>query len=556
MPATPTRPRSPARPRRAAAAFVGLVLVLLLAIAGPANAHATLVAADPPDRARLDESPAQVRLTFSEQVSASLGGVRVVDHDGTRVDRGAVRAAGAEVTVDLAPSLPDGTYVVTYRVVSADGHPVRGSSVFAVGEAAVDESVARQAGGGSGDRAWELIGDAGRGMAYGGTLLAAGGVLFLLFAHRDGAERGRLRRVAGFAALLGAAGALVALPVQAALGTGKGAGALFEAGVLSAVLGDGVGLALGLCLGGLLGALILLQRNRVAAASFAAIAAASFAATGHTRVGDLAAVATIADAVHLVVVAVWGGGVVFLWLTLRSRHRADPTPDPVDTASVVLRFSSLATITVLAAGITGGFLAWEEVRSLHALTSTWYGQLLLAKTAAVTLVAGIGAYNHFRLLPALRQGKARAALARLRSTVRLEALLLVVVIGVTSVLVLVTPGRTAADGGPVERIIDLGDVGSVQLVVAPAQAGFNQIHLYTFDPEGRPVDLAESIELELSLPAADIGPLVRTATRAGPAHAQLNGDDLAIAGRWEITVRLRTDRFNEATGTAEVPVAG
>jgi copper transport protein len=122
--------------------------------------------------------------------------------------------------------------------------------------------------------------------------------------------------------------------------------------------------------------------------------------------------------------------------------------------------------------------------------------------------------------------------------------------------VVVTPGRTEAAGGPVERIIELGDVGSVQLVVAPARAGFNQIHLYTFDAAGRPTELAETIELELSLPAAGIGPIERTATRAGPAHAQLNGDDLALGGTWQVTVRVLVDRFTEATGTAEVPVAG
>jgi copper transport protein len=207
--------------------------------------------------------------------------------------------------------------------------------------------------------------------------------------------------------------------------------------------------------------------------------------------------------------------------------------------------------------VTGVLLAWREVRSVHALTSTTYGQLLIAKMAVVGVIAAIGTYNHLRLLPALQQGKARAALQRLHSTVRVEALLLVGVVGLTSVLVLKTPARTADEGGPVERVIQLsGEAGSVQLVVAPAQAGSNQIHLYTFDPEGRPVELADTIDLELSLPSAQIGPIARTATRAGPAHAQLNGDDLAVPGTWQITVRVRIDRFTEATGTAELPVAG
>ena len=107
-------------------------------------------------------------------------------------------------------------------------------------------------------------------------------------------------------------------------------------------------------------------------------------------------------------------------------------------------------------------------------------------------------------------------------------------------LVVVTPARTEAEGGGVvERIVELGDAGSVQLTVAPAQAGFNQIHLYLFDPDGRPAEIAESVTLVMSLPSADLGPITREAVRAGPAHFQLDGNDLAVAGTWTIEVRAR-----------------
>jgi copper transport protein len=533
-----------------------LVLGLLLATAGPASAHATLVAADPPDGARLDHGPAQVHLTFSEHVSASLGGIRVVDGQGRRADRGAVEVTGPDVTIGLAPNLPDGTYVATYRIISADGHPVRGSIVFAVGSAAVDQAVARSATAGGNDSTWDLVGDVGRGFAYGGVLLAAGGVLFLVLAHREGEERRTLRRLLWVGAALGAAGSLVTLPVQAALGTGRGPGALFEPGVLGAVADDGVGLALVLGLLGLLVAVAFLERRRWIAVAGAAVAAASFAATGHARVGDLAALTTIADAVHLLVVAVWGGGVAFLAVALIARHRQDPGPASTDTASLVLRYSSLATVTVIGAGITGGFLGWDEVRTWHGLTSTTYGKLLLAKVAAVAVVAALGTYNHVRLLPAMEQGKAKAALARLRTTVRLEAIVLVGVVALTSVLVLKTPPRTLEEGGPVEKIVQLSQgAGSVQIVVAPGPAGRNPGHRNTFDPEGRPTELADTIDLELALPAADLGPIQRTATRAGPAHAQLNGGDFAVAGTWKITVRLQLDRFTEVTGSTEIEIA-
>lgn len=77
-----------------------------------------------------------------------------------------------------------------------------------------------------------------------------------------------------------------------------------------------------------------------------------------------------------------------------------------------------------------------------------------------------------------------------------------------------------------------------------------------FDPDGRPGEIAESIALQLSLAAAQLGPIRREATRAGPAHLQLDGNDLAVGGTWTIEVQARIDRFTEASGTIEVLVAG
>jgi copper transport protein len=532
------------------ACFGALLLVGVLAT--PAWAHATLVSIDPADGARLDESPDAVRLTFSEPVSVELGGVRVLDGDGDPVQDGTASADGPEVSIKLKPDLPDGTYVVTYRVVSADGHPVRGGSVFGVGEGAVDSGALGRVTGGSDDRVWEVVGAIGRGFAYAGVLLAAGGTAFLVLAHRGGDERRALVRVLRAAAVVGGIASLVALPVQAALGTGQGPGSLFDPGVFGEVAKDGVGLSLALALIGLGIATVALARAPWVALVGAALAAGSFAATGHTRAGSNATLATVADISHLWVAAVWAGGVALLLLMLRARRSE---VDRTDTIGVVGRFSNIATIAIVLVGITGSFLAWNEVRTLHALTSTGYGRLLLAKVALVAWVAVLGAYNHFRLVPALTRGKATAALSQLWRTVGLEVVTLLVVVAITSVLVVVTPARSSADGGVVERIVELGDVGSVQITVAPARAGSNQIHLYLFDPDGRPGEIAQELSLAMTLPSADLGPITRDAFRAGPAHFQLDTDDLAVAGTWTIDVHARVDRFTEETGSAEVPIA-
>jgi copper transport protein len=136
------------------------------------------------------------------------------------------------------------------------------------------------------------------------------------------------------------------------------------------------------------------------------------------------------------------------------------------------------------------------------------------------------------------------------------ALSLVAIVAITAVLVVVTPARSETSPGLVEETVALGEVGSVQITVAPARAGLNQVHLYLFDRDGRPADIVQGIDLELSLPANGIGPITRPAARAGPAHFQLDGSDLAVAGRWEVTLLARVDRFTQETASVEIPIAG
>jgi copper transport protein len=305
---------------------------------------------------------------------------------------------------------------------------------------------------------------------------------------------------------------------------------------------------------GLLALALLVDRHPALATAAGAIAVAGFAASGHTRAGEVPRLTTVTDVVHLLVVAAWAGGLVLLWLSVRARR--GPVADEQETVGMIGRFSSLATISIAVVGMSGAVLGWKEVGSIDALTSTTYGRTLLAKVACVGVVAVLGAYNHFRLVPALRAGKVRAALAQLHHTLRSEVLVLVAVVALTAVLVVVTPGRSLSDGGVVERVAELGDVGSVQVTVAPATTGFNQIHLYLFDTDDRPADLAERVTLRFTLPSADLGPFDREAVRAGPAHFQLDGDDLAVGGTWTIEVHARIDQFTEEVGTVEIPIAG
>jgi copper transport protein len=522
----------------------------LLLTATPAWAHAELLATTPGDGAHLDRSPSIVTMTFSENVSAPLGAVRVFDARGKRADNGNVVASDTTVSVGLDGTLSDGCYIVTWRVVSADSHPVRGAFNFTVGAAATTCATPPPD---PSDRQYEIAGAIARGFAYIGALLAAGGALFLTLIHAHADDRTRLARDVRGAALGGAIGVLANLPIQAALATGLGLTAITKTGVLGEVLADGVGLETALAIGGLVMLRIGL-RNRVFTLLGAAAAAVSFAFAGHTTTTDPRWLVMTADIVHAATAAAWFGGLVLLALLLRARRSKDD--DAVAAGAVVTRFTTMATICVLAVTITGTALGWSEVRALRALTSTTYGQLLIAKAALAALIALIGAYNHYRLVPALRRAseKGRNVWHHLLRTVRIEALGMVVVLGLTAVLVNVTPARNAAGIGTIFSKTEAIGNDSVNLVVDPNQVGSNAIHMYLLDPTGRPPAAAESVTLEFSLPSNQLGPIRRQPFVAGPGHYQLNSSDLSISGKWTIVVRVQVSKFEEETATFTVTV--
>lgn len=131
---------------RLAALVTALGAALAAALAGvvaggwnlPASAHASLVASDPADGQRFDRLPERVTLEFSEPISAPAY-VVVTAPDGSRADQGEVRVDGAEVSVALGGSAPEGTYGAAFRVVSEDGHPVTGRIGFVVGDGPLDD---------------------------------------------------------------------------------------------------------------------------------------------------------------------------------------------------------------------------------------------------------------------------------------------------------------------------------------------------------------------------------------------------------------------------------
>ena len=569
--------------RRAGWAVVALAaatLALLLGIgATAAHGHAVLVDTEPLDRSALEAPPERIVLRFNEPVELPPGGLRV---HAAAAERVAVEVLDdpdpAVIAAALPVDLPTGGYVVTWRVISADSHPVGGAFTFTVGDAPeVDDAVVAALFGGRTDQLVGAVGSGLRGIGYVGSLLAAGAVAFALLVAGGRADRDRARRLAVPAAAAAVAATLLAIPVQAAAITGDGlATALTSGEGLGTTMTSSFGQGTLVRLVGL-GVLLAAWHRRATGpwlVAGAGVALASYLVDGHQRTGEPAWVLVAGDAVHLAGGAVWFAGLVLMAFGLRARSIDD---DPTGAARLVSRFSTVALWSVLALSAAGTAMAWALVRVPAGLTTTGYGRTLVVKIALVALVLTVAAYNRWRLVPAIaaraapaggsldvadaeraaarHERRSRAAWSQLRRTVAFEAGGLVAVLLLTGMLVVQQP---AADElgvtGAFQTTVSLTDELDLDLVVDPNEVGRNAIHLYVLDATGRPAADVEDLRLELVYADQDIGPFPVEPFSAGPGHWVANVDELRFPGEWQVRVVVGVDRFEEASVTVPVVV--
>jgi copper transport protein len=107
--------------------------VVALVVPAAASAHATLIRSNPTDGAVLAQAPGRVTLQFSEPVETSLGAISVLDANLRQIQIGRLAHPAPDTITAALPPLPRGSYLVTWRVVSADTHAVHGTLVFSIG---------------------------------------------------------------------------------------------------------------------------------------------------------------------------------------------------------------------------------------------------------------------------------------------------------------------------------------------------------------------------------------------------------------------------------------
>jgi copper transport protein len=115
---------------------VTLLFALLLLPGNTSWAHALLLDSNPGDQQVLTHSPSVIWLRFSEPLQEGLFQIRLFNAQGKKITLSPqLDPHDPSRVVSAIPSLPNGTYTVSWNVVSEDGHPVAGAISFSVGHA-------------------------------------------------------------------------------------------------------------------------------------------------------------------------------------------------------------------------------------------------------------------------------------------------------------------------------------------------------------------------------------------------------------------------------------
>jgi copper transport protein len=431
-------------------ALIGLAaLVVCAALASSASAHAYLVKTSPAASRILDTQPKQVALTYDEAVEPRFAIISVTNAAGRQETTGPVTRSPADpdtLVVPLRSNLPEGWYLIYWRAISVDGHPVQGAFTYAVGpnpgpapQFSVPHISATAVTPQLLITRWLMF----------ALVMGAIGLLALrlviarpLVRRRPGASLRPLSIAFIVTSILG----LIAIPVYLDFAIANDSlrsvldlGALIPLYRVTAFGRGYVDLELCFALFCIAGGIALwLDRpdrerrsvTELAAGVGAVLGAAAVleipGAVGHAGQTSPRGLSLLFDFIHLSAGSVWLGGLIglfVLWFTLASSDRAPALN------VVVPRFSNVALISVilLIASGTGSTIVHMPV--VNALWETSYGVAILVKIGLLCGALVFAAINLLRTTPSLVAGerspaRGEAGARMLRRTVSGEVLLI------------------------------------------------------------------------------------------------------------------------------------
>jgi len=513
---------------RALRLVAGFLVALFLQTVA-AFGHASLNASEPEDGSLVDIAPARFVLTFSEPVAPLT--LKLVRPDGSTIPLEDFALKDRTLEIEAPADIGRGTHVLSWRVVSADGHPIGGSVVFSVGEVSAQAPLVDDASDPA-VRFWLWFAKVA---LYVGLFVGAGGV-FARAILLGGIEAGG--RIIAAALLAGAAGAVLSLGLQGADALGTSLSGLGQQIVWRTGFSTSYGGTVVAALAAFIVSAAALAVPRFAA-SVAAVAAlvgtgTALALSGHASAASPQWLMRPAVFLHAVAIAAWIGALAPLVLALFRSEAGAP--------QALRRFSRDIPAFVALLIVTGCVLAIVQMGRASALADTDYGRVFAIKLCLLTFLFALAAHNRWQLTAPAQAGEPEATRSLVRSVAHETALALAIFGAVA--LWRFTPPPRALDAAAAEPVIEYiqSDKAQAHIQVMPGRAGTVVVSVNVLTGDFELLD-AKEVTLVLSSPDAGIEPFRRKLTRRGEANWR--ADDLAIPlpGLWRVRVDILVTDF-------------
>ncbi|MDC7264415.1 copper resistance protein CopC [Shinella sp. HY16] len=494
-----------------------------------ALAHASLTSATPSDGTVVATPPTMFSLSFSEPVSPLV--LKLVRPDGatTNLERFALR----DKTLEITPpdDLVDGTYVMTWRVVSEDGHPVGGSSIFSIGASSASKPRATE----SVDwfvRAALWISKIG---LYAGLFLGIGGTFALRWLIPP---TGGVKRLTSALIAIGVIATLASAGLQGLDSLDLPLSELVTSAAWMAGFETSFGRTVILLIGAFFLSVVALwvQGSAMgrAVASIALIAgAAALALSGHASAAAPQLLMRPAVFLHSLTIAIWAGALLPLIHALR--HDAETG------RAALARFARLIPVAVGILIIAGIALAIVQVERPAALLDTAYGNVLLAKLGLILVLFLVVSFNRWALTKPAQagEGKARHRLARV---VFVETILVLAILAVAATWRFTPPPRALAvvAAQPVSVHIH-SDKAIAEVTITPGRAGPVEVSALVMAPDFSAM-VPKEVVFVFSNSQAGVEPMRRKATlKDGTWRSE--GVVLPLSGEWQLRIDVLVSDF-------------
>jgi copper transport protein len=527
-------------------AVIAIVVVLAgVAIATPALSHAALVSAIPANDALLDAPPGTLTLTFNEPVEVTV--LRLAAPNGEIVDLNEYAVSGNAVMI-TPPDLVEGTHILTWRVVSADGHPIGGAIAFSIGRVTPTAIAEPQD-----DPLLRPLMWIARVAIYLGLFIGVAGSFFAAWIATPSPLPSGARSILRWTMI----GGLVAVPISFALQgvdlLGESIGAAFTPSAWAAALESNYSATLLVATAGLIAGLVSLARparaQMISGIGLLAVGVA-FSLSGHASRAPPEALTWLVVFTHTTAVAFWAGSLGPLAFMLRDPSR--------EATAVLSRFSAIVPYAIAPLIIAGVLLILVQLDSITDLWSTAYGRILVAKLAAVTALFILAMVNRYRLTPAIKHA-AKAGGTALRRSIVAEIAIVVVVLGLVAGWRFTPPPRAADRSAvTVETAAPFfnhfhGAEMAADVTVTPGQVGPIAVAIVLYTGALEPL-AAEELTVALTNERAGIGPLERPALLDSDGTWHVDGFVLTVPGTWTLHLAARLSTFDQRTLSGPIAI--